>query len=138
MHAATYGGGPGGSNPRWGVGWCGATVLGLVVAVEQERLVRVGGGGSGGGSEIGVASVFLADEGYPRLQITLWREKAAWALELQPGDLLFYYNPSWGRVGHVSMYIGGGMVVEASSPATGVRIHPVYWSNFVKAGRPYS
>ena len=57
--------------------------------------------------------------------------------ELQPGDLLFYYNPSWGRVGHVSMYIGGGMVVEASSPATGVRIHPVYWGNFVKAGRPY-
>jgi peptidoglycan DL-endopeptidase CwlO len=57
--------------------------------------------------------------------------------ELQPGDLLFYYNPSWGRVGHVSMYIGGGMVVEASTPSTGVRIHPVYWSNFVKAGRPY-
>jgi peptidoglycan DL-endopeptidase CwlO len=56
--------------------------------------------------------------------------------ELQPGDLLFYYNPSWGRVGHVSMYIGGGMVVEASTPSTGVRIHPVYWSNFVKAGRP--
>lgn len=58
--------------------------------------------------------------------------------ELQPGDLLFYYNPSWGRVGHVSMYIGGGMVVEASTPSTGVRIHPVYWSNFVKAGRPYA
>lgn len=58
--------------------------------------------------------------------------------ELQPGDLLFYYNPNWGRIGHVSMYIGGGMVVEASSPATGVRLHPVYWSNFVKAGRPYA
>jgi cell wall-associated NlpC family hydrolase len=57
--------------------------------------------------------------------------------DLRPGDLLFYYNPSWGRVGHVSMYIGNGMVVEASSPSTGVRIHPVYWSNFVKAGRPY-
>ena len=57
--------------------------------------------------------------------------------ELRPGDLLFYYNPSWGRVGHVSMYIGGGMVVEASTPSTGVRIHPVYWGNFVKAGRPY-
>ncbi len=36
------------------------------------------------------------------------------------------------------MYIGGGMVVEASSPATGVRIHPIYWGNFVKAGRPYA
>jgi len=57
--------------------------------------------------------------------------------DLRPGDLLFYYNPSWGRVGHVSMYIGNGMVVEASTPSTGVRIHPVYWSNFVKAGRPY-
>jgi len=57
--------------------------------------------------------------------------------DLRPGDLLFYYNPSWGRVGHVSMYIGGGMVVEASTPSTGVRIHPVYWGNFVKAGRPY-
>ena len=58
--------------------------------------------------------------------------------QLQPGDLLFYYNPSWGRVGHVSMYIGGGMVVEASTPSTGVRIHPIYWGNFVKAGRPYA
>lgn len=54
---------------------------------------------------------------------------------LQPGDLLFYKYP-WG--GHVSMYIGGGQVVEASSPSTGVRVHPVYFGNFWMAGRPYA
>ena len=34
--------------------------------------------------------------------------------ELQPGDLLFYFNGAH----HVAMYIGGGMLVEAASPET--------------------
>lgn len=40
--------------------------------------------------------------------------------ELAPGDLLFY--PSGGyAIGHVAIYIGGGMVVHASSPSTGIK-----------------
>jgi cell wall-associated NlpC family hydrolase len=40
--------------------------------------------------------------------------------ELQAGDLVFYAKN--GRVNHVAMYIGGGQVVHASSPKTGIKI----------------
>ena len=54
--------------------------------------------------------------------------------QLQPGDLLFFYDP----ISHVSMYIGGGQMVDASHPGPGgeVAIDPVYWDNFVVGGRP--
>ena len=37
-----------------------------------------------------------------------------------PGDLLFYYSP----ISHVGMYIGGGQIVHAANPETGVEIAP--------------
>lgn len=40
--------------------------------------------------------------------------------ELLPGDLVFYSNGS--RINHVAIYMGGGQVVHASSPKTGIRI----------------
>ena len=40
--------------------------------------------------------------------------------ELQPGDLVFYTKG--GSINHVSMYLGGGKVIHASSPSTGIRI----------------
>ena len=40
--------------------------------------------------------------------------------EAKPGDLIFYSNGS--RINHVAMYIGGGMIVHASNPRTGIRI----------------
>lgn len=43
------------------------------------------------------------------------------ASELQPGDLVFYANSS-GSINHVAMYIGGGKVIHASSPKTGIKI----------------
>lgn len=59
--------------------------------------------------------------------------------ELQPGDLLFYFE---GGAHHVSMYIGGGQIIEASSPRTGVRIADLWnsWNStyFTMAGRPYA
>lgn len=39
--------------------------------------------------------------------------------ELLPGDLVFYSNGT--RINHVAIYIGGGQVVHASSPKTGIR-----------------
>lgn len=36
--------------------------------------------------------------------------------QLQPGDLVFYYS----GISHVGIYIGGGMIVHASNPRTGV------------------
>lgn len=41
--------------------------------------------------------------------------------EIKPGDLLFYTNGS-GTINHVAIYIGGGQVVHASSPKTGIKI----------------
>ncbi|MFM8773744.1 MAG: NlpC/P60 family protein [Actinomycetota bacterium] len=58
--------------------------------------------------------------------------------ELQPGDLRFFFE---GGAHHASMYIGGGMIVEASSPEVGVRVTDVWnsWNvqHFSWAGRPY-
>jgi cell wall-associated NlpC family hydrolase len=50
---------------------------------------------------------------------------------LAPGDLIFYYSP----ISHVSIYIGGGMVIHA--PATGdvVKISSLS-GNAIGASRP--
>jgi cell wall-associated NlpC family hydrolase len=49
-----------------------------------------------------------------------------------PGDLLFYESPV---VGHVSMAIGGGMMIEAPNSRSEVRIVPVRTSDFRGARR---
>ena len=41
--------------------------------------------------------------------------------ELQPGDLIFYYSP----VSHVSMYIGNGQMVHASTFGQPVKVVPI-------------
>lgn len=45
---------------------------------------------------------------------------------LQPGDLVFY-APT-GRISHVAVYIGGGKIVHASSPRTGIMVSSVSYS----------
>jgi cell wall-associated NlpC family hydrolase len=56
--------------------------------------------------------------------------------ELRPGDLLFYFG---GSAHHVSMYIGGGMMVSASNPRDGVEViaawGPWYGERYSGAGR---
>ncbi|MDE7188330.1 MAG: C40 family peptidase [Lachnospiraceae bacterium] len=53
--------------------------------------------------------------------------------EAQPGDLIFYGN---GRsINHVAIYIGGGQVIHASNPTTGIRISNVSYRSPVKAVR---
>ena len=43
--------------------------------------------------------------------------------DAQPGDLVFYAK--YGKINHVAIYIGGGQVVHASSPKTGIKISSV-------------
>jgi peptidoglycan DL-endopeptidase CwlO len=50
----------------------------------------------------------------------------------QPGDLIFYYSP----ISHVGLYIGGGQMVHASNPGTGVVVASVNWGNVAIVGRP--
>lgn len=49
---------------------------------------------------------------------------------LQPGDLIFYHG-----YGHVAIYIGGGQVVHASTPETGIKISSYDYSSIDKAVR---
>lgn len=42
--------------------------------------------------------------------------------ELLPGDLIFYANSS-GTINHVAIYIGGGQVIHASNPTSGIKIN---------------
>jgi uncharacterized protein YgiM (DUF1202 family) len=61
---------------------------------------------------------------------------------LAPGDLMFFANTGGGRgITHVAIYIGGGQMVHAMTPAYGVQISSIwgaYWtSRFAGAIRPY-
>ena len=52
--------------------------------------------------------------------------------QLQPGDLVFYGSPIY----HVGIYVGGGNVVEANNPSTGVIEASVFWDGIpVEYGR---
>lgn len=53
--------------------------------------------------------------------------------ELKPGDLVFYGNRS--GINHVAIYVGGGQVVHASNPRTGITISGMYYRTPVKARR---
>ncbi len=53
--------------------------------------------------------------------------------DIQPGDLLFYSNGS--GIGHVSIYIGNGQVVHASTSSTGIIISSANYRTPVSAKR---
>ena len=54
------------------------------------------------------------------------------ASDLQPGDLVFYYQP----ISHVGMYIGNGMIVHAANPSSGVTTAGLYSMPYSGAVRP--
>ena len=53
--------------------------------------------------------------------------------ELEPGDLLFYGTD--GDIGHVGIYTGGGMIVHASTEATGIKTSVYNYRTPIKAVR---
>ncbi len=42
--------------------------------------------------------------------------------DMQPGDLIFYWNNSLGRIGHVAIYIGNNLIIHAASELRGIVI----------------
>ena len=59
---------------------------------------------------------------------------------LRPGDLVFF---SYGRLGagavdHVGIFLGNGLMIDASSSSHPIEIGPVDWTHFVKGGNVYS
>jgi len=51
--------------------------------------------------------------------------------QLQPGDLVFFYPD----IGHVGLYIGNGLMVDAPDFGEPVQVQPVMWSVYVGAVR---
>lgn len=51
--------------------------------------------------------------------------------QLQPGDLVFFFAD----LGHVGIYVGGGMMIDAPTYGIPVGIHPVFWSAYEGAVR---
>jgi cell wall-associated NlpC family hydrolase len=51
--------------------------------------------------------------------------------QLQPGDLVFFYPD----IGHVGLYIGNGLMVDAPDFGEDVQVQPVMWSVYVGAVR---
>lgn len=51
--------------------------------------------------------------------------------QLEPGDLVFFYSD----IGHVGMYIGNGLMVDAPTFGEPVQVQPVMWNVFVGAVR---
>ncbi len=51
--------------------------------------------------------------------------------EVQPGDLLFYASGDY--INHVGIYIGGGQIVHASTPASGICTAPANYRTPAKA-----
>jgi peptidoglycan DL-endopeptidase CwlO len=51
--------------------------------------------------------------------------------QLQPGDLVFFYSD----IGHVGLYIGNGLMVDAPDFGEVVQVQPVMWNVYVGAVR---
>jgi cell wall-associated NlpC family hydrolase len=52
--------------------------------------------------------------------------------DLQPGDLVFFYQP----IDHVGIYIGGGLMIDANHTGGFVGIRAVSWSAYAGGARP--
>lgn len=51
--------------------------------------------------------------------------------QLEPGDLVFFFPD----IGHVGIYVGGGMMLDAPTYGQPVQVQPVFWSAYVGAVR---
>ena len=73
-------------------------------------------------------------------QVSDW-EKISSMGSMEIGDLIFFYDRGFTKVGHVGIYIGGGYMIDASSSNAMVvkrKCDTSYWtSHFVLARRPW-
>jgi cell wall-associated NlpC family hydrolase len=51
--------------------------------------------------------------------------------QLEPGDLVFFFPD----IGHVGMYVGNGLMVDAPTFGQVVQVQPVLWNDYVGAVR---
>ncbi len=123
---------------------------------QGRAVVGTGRHGGGGGQEAPRQAVplrGLGPDSFDCSGLTSWAWRAA-GVELshsalsqyyettrvstsavEPGDLLFF-GSSVGGIHHVTMYIGGGEMIEASQTGTPIRIRGWRSGDLVGAGRP--
>ncbi|HEX6401800.1 MAG TPA: C40 family peptidase [Pseudonocardiaceae bacterium] len=112
-----------------------AAARAVSAALTQQGTPYVYGGNAPGGFDCSGLVQWV----YNKVGIALPRTAAAQATaghrvslsHLQPGDLLFFYQP----VGHVVIYVGNGKIVEASQPGQPVHVRSLYLGGFVEARR---
>ncbi len=51
--------------------------------------------------------------------------------QLEPGDLVFFFPD----IGHVGLYVGNGLMVDAPTYGVPVQVQPIFWSEYVGAVR---
>lgn len=102
-----------------------------------------GGTGPGAFDCSGLTMQAWAAAGVPIPRVTTDQVEAGVRVglaELQPGDLLFYDTGTGASPSHVTMYVGGGQMVNAPRSGQSIRVEPVggdyYSSRFVAAVRP--
>ena len=57
------------------------------------------------------------------------------AWQMQPGDLVFRYSFAKGKMGHVGVYVGNGMVIEAQGRDAGVVMRHLSCGGWTHQGR---
>ena len=128
----------------------GSSAQGLAAVAAAEREIGVpyvwGGETPGAGFDCsGLVQWAWAQAGIqiPRTTESQWPDLVHVALnDLQPGDLLFYYNLDGdSAVDHVVMYVGSGpwgssTVIAAAHTGTDVGYAPVFTSGLIGAARP--
>ncbi|MEG1560173.1 MAG: peptidoglycan-binding protein [Clostridia bacterium] len=76
--------------------------------------------------------------GYSR--VSNWDKITSYG-DLEKGDLVFFLDRGYSRVGHVGIYIGDGMMIDASTSAHSIGKRSIYLSyytsRFVFARRPF-
>ena len=112
-----------------------SAVRAVSVALAQQGTPYIYGSNAPGGFDCSGLVQWV----YKKVGIALPRTAAAQATaghrislsQLQPGDLLFFYQP----VEHVVIYVGNGKIVEASQPGQPIHVRPLYLNGFVEARR---
>jgi len=70
-------------------------------------------------------------------KVTDWEKISSYG-DLQKGDLLFFWISSRGKIGHVGIYVGDGMMIDASSSNGKVvyrTINSPYWVKWFRGAR---
>ena len=128
----------------------GSTTQGLEAVHEAETQIGVpyvwGGESPGKGFDCsGLVQWAWARAGItiPRTTETQWPDMVHVPLtELQPGDLLFYYNLDGDHaVDHVVMYVGSGpwgvnTIIAAAYTGTNISLAPLFTAGLIGAARP--